>query len=696
MRSLGQLRPIYFVPRDNVARAVLIPALACAQSACCMVGYFSAHSLGLLAPGLASFISQSQGRLRLVICPVLSASDRKAIESGYLEPNVAIANFLSADLELVNALGQHTLKCLAYLIAIDRVDLKVAYLSNGIFHPKVWLLSDDDDAVAVHGSSNLTVAGLSKNFEQVNVTCSWEGETSREVIGALESEFKSLWEGGTDECKTYDFPTALKQKLVKEYAGTSPPTEEELGELLPMDGSSIPTASFRIPAGLNYNSGDFAHQGRAAEAFANAGFCGILAMATGSGKTITAMVSAHNLFQVTRQLLIVVSAPFLPLISQWCDEIGLFGIRPRNLSDCANSTARVRELLSAARSLRMSKGVQVLVVTHHTICEEEFCLALSKVDVPVLLIADEVHNLGREAFDPPLLDSISYRLGLSATPIRQYDEEGTEKIRQYFGDTVFEYPLDQAIGVCLVPYDYYVHPVELSSDEMDDWTAITEQLKKEAWKEDEERLQQLLQKRRRILDSARSKLHLLDALLTPAVSAALKHTLIYTSDKHPAQLDDVNAMLRSKGVRFHELTATETRDGELTARLIKEFQEGALQVLTAKRVLDEGVNIPQISRAYILASTTVERQWIQRRGRVLRKCSAIGKTHSTIHDFIVLPPDQAVDKDTLKIVKGELTRAEQFAGSSRNFAAPGGPLSILQPILKRFFFVRGENHAAAQ
>ena len=113
---------------------------------------------------------------------------------------------------------------------------------------------------------------------------------------------------------------------------------------------------------------------------------------------------------------------------------------------------------------------------------------------------------------------------------------------------------------------------------------------------------------------------MLRALLDEEDTGSMRHTLVYTSDKGPDQLNSVNLLLRQKNILFHQLTAEETASREQTKRIITSFQDGEIQILTAKRVLDEGVNIPQICKAFILASTTVERQWVQRRGRLLRTC----------------------------------------------------------------------------
>ena len=178
-------------------------------------------------------------------------------------------------------------------------------------------------------------------------------------------------------------------------------------------------------------------------------------------------------------MLIVITAPYLPLIDQWCEEVQAFGVTAVNLTTASGARARRNLVTRSRRRLRHQvSDVEVLVATHNTLCDRAFVDAVSEVDVTTLLIADEVHNLGREAFvtDPPTC--FEHRLGLSATPVRQYDPEGTAMLTDYFGEIVFSFPLKEAIGVCLVPYDYYVHTVYLTEDETDQWLALTEKIKR--------------------------------------------------------------------------------------------------------------------------------------------------------------------------------------------------------------------------
>jgi superfamily II DNA or RNA helicase len=308
-----------------------------------------------------------------------------------------------------------------------------------------------------------------------------------------------------------------------------------------------------------------------------------------------------------------------------------------------------------------------------------------------LLIGDEVHNLGRESFvsNPPAF--FEHRLALSATPVRQYDPDGTEAVFDFFGEVVYKFTLRDAIGRCLVEYDYYLHPVALTEMEMDLWKEITARIRQNAWRQTDnqpdEYLAKLFRDRRLLLETAEDKIETLSRLLDQENLNTLRHTLIYASDKEPRQLDAVNSLLNQKGVLFHQLTAEETADRRQTRQIIEAFQGGDIQVLTAKRVLDEGVNIPQISKAFILASTTVERQWIQRRGRLLRTCKETGKTHSVINDLLALPPslDTTIDGDARALIRSELRRAQEFASLARNAGKADGPLPLIHKLVKAAF-----------
>ena len=705
LRAIPDIRPLYILPKDPAIEKVLIPSFQSATHVDCMMGFFSSEILVSLAPGLATFINCADESLRLIISPLLRPEDKAAIAEGITSVedvvNAALEDFVVTE----NALAQHTLKCLSWMLRHGRVEIKVALMKDALFHPKVWLFHEGDDVIAAHGSSNMTYAGIEKNIEQLSISKSWGDANQFYITDKFCDQFKQFWTNYDESCAVIPIPQAIEENLLKTYNSDIPPTEDDFHTLYKQATESIEESSttygfgrssrpsFTIPLYLEFEEGDFEHQGRAVKAWCEAGYQGILEMATGSGKTIAAMICAYRLYEREKPLLIVVAAPYIPLIQQWCDEISPFGLETVNLTEANGTKGRGAELSKLRRKLRnRSSNVEIVIVSHKTLCTDGFKDELKKFDCKTLLIADEVHNLGSEGFitDPP--DFFDYRLGLSATPIRQYDEEGTEQLLEFFGPIVFQFTLEEAIGHCLVGYEYYVHPVELTEDEMDKWYALTEQIGKHAWRQEDNRIdseyiKNLLRKRRAILENGENKIAVLEDILTQREDfERLQHTLIYTSDKAPQQLENVNALLNKHGVHFHQLTYEETGNREETKQIIRDFQEGTLGILTAKRVLDEGVNIPEIEKAFILASTTVERQWIQRRGRLLRTCRETGKTHSEIHDFIALPPNlENIDARARTLIESELKRIQAFAKLATNAGKDDGPLHLIDQLVRAIY-----------
>jgi len=698
--DVENIRPLYILPTDPLAEEVLIPGFSAADKVDCMVGYFSSKVLATLAPGLATFINRSTNTLRLIISPLLREEDHVAIETGIKTPEDAAEEILRDLVITEDLLRQHTLKCLSWLLHRGRIEIRVALMKDALFHPKVWLFRKGDEVVAAHGSSNITYGGIKKNIEQVAISKSWQDSTQQYTTNKLCEHFSNLWQNKEEQCIVIKLPDAVRRRILRTYHSDVPPSEEEFwklykkAETIDNNRSNICNTSnegpegFAIPKHLRYQDGPFQHQGKAVEAWREAGYRGVLEMATGSGKTITSMIGTHLLYETNKPLLVVVAAPYAPLVEQWCEEMVPFGLRPINLTTAGGPAKRASILQKLRRRLRTGlSDIEAVVVSHDTLCTPQFQEAIQDFDCRRLLIADEAHNLGRPSFieEPP--EFFEYRLGLSATPIRQYDEEGTEALFGFFGPVAFRFTLEEAIGRCLVEYDYYVHPVYLTGTEMDEWFDLTGKIKHNAWRSEggkpDEYLAKLLRDRRALLETASGKISVLRSLLSEEDARSLRYTLVYTSDKGPEQLKKVNWLLRDRNILFHQLTAEETSNREQTRRIIRSFQDGEIQVLTAKRVLDEGVNIPQICKAFVLASTTVERQWVQRRGRLLRTCKAIGKTHSVIHDLLALPPsmEEGLDPDARALVRSELRRAQEFARLATNAGRPDGPLATIDAMV---------------
>ena len=703
IRYFDEIRPLYILPADPLNEEALIPGFQAASKVDCMVGFFSSEVLASLAAGLATYITVSENSFRLLISPLLRTEDQAAMEDGLMSAEKIACGVLKELLITKDLLQEHTLKCFSWLLRVGRIEIRVALMKDGIFHPKVWLFQNCGHVVAVHGSSNATYAGILKNIEQVAISRSWQHPDQCYTTGKFCYEFDRLWHDKDDSCVVIALPRALRQRLLQTYNSETPPTENELKALhdqaarireAPRLYEPIPTLSteFTIPNHLRYEDGPFEHQGNAVTEWCDAGYRGVLEMATGSGKTIASMIAARRLYEEIKPLLIVIAAPYIPLIEQWCDELAPFGLRPVNLTTAGSAAKRASELQKLKRRLRLDlSDVEAVVVSHDTLCTPDFLSAIARFDCARLLIADEAHNLGRPSFISDFPEFFEYRLGLSATPNRQYDKEGTEALFGFFGPVAFQFTLEEAIGRCLVEYDYYVHPVYLTTAEMEKWFDLTGKIKQTAWRSDGVKpdgyLAKLLRDRRALLETAWGKISMLETLLDNEDTDSLRHTLVYTSDKGPNQLDTINRLLRDRNILYHQLTAEETANREQTRQIISSFQDGEIQVLTAKRVLDEGVNIPQICKAFILASTTVERQWVQRRGRLLRTCSAIGKSHSVIHDLLVLPPgmEEELDRDARTLVRSELRRAQEFSKLARNAGRPNGPLTTIDKMVEAVF-----------
>lgn len=414
---------------------------------------------------------------------------------------------------------------------------------------------------------------------------------------------------------------------------------------------------------------------------------GILHMATGTGKTITALMAASHVAQfLDRNFVLVVAVPYQHLVDQWADDLREFGANPiLGYQSRRNWQPRLeREILEFNNGLR---NVCVVVTTHRTLSMEPARKSLSRTSGQMMLIADEVHHLGANHTQNALMDEFKLRLGLSATPERWYDEEGTEVLNAYFGGTVFNYDLEKAIkSGALCEYYYIPHIMQLQDDEMEEYMQLTakigrllaqQQAGSDFELEDNQSLQTVLFKRARLVGTAREKLDLLIDLITQ--ESDLTHSLVYCSDGSTGLDDDggkrhvdatTERLRRDCGIEAKRFTARE--DQAERERLLSDFEAGDIPVLTSIRCLDEGVDVPATRTAYLLASTSNPRQYVQRRGRILRQHEE--KKFAVIHDFITVPDtirhpevlsdDQYNAERTL--IRKELERVTEFAESARN------------------------------
>ncbi|OKH13520.1 DNA phosphorothioation system restriction enzyme [Fischerella major NIES-592] len=416
--------------------------------------------------------------------------------------------------------------------------------------------------------------------------------------------------------------------------------------------------------------------------FANNGR-GTLKMATGSGKTITALAVACELYkQIHLQALLVV-CPYRHLVTQWARECEKFNLQPI----LAFENLRSWQSQLSSQLYNVHSGSQpfiTVITTNSTLIGDGFQSQLKYFPEKTLIIGDEAHNLGAPKLEESLPRRVGLRLALSATPERYFDETGTQSIFNYFGSVLQpEFSLKDAIHQgALVHYLYYPILVELTEAESRAYAKITQKIGKALlykekqigesnYFEDIEDLKPLLMQRARLIGAAANKLKALRELM--ATRRETSHTLFYCGDGSQEvgrgynlhQLKEVAKILGVElGYRINTYTAqTSLEEREILRR---QFESGELQGLVAIRCLDEGVDIPAIQTAVILASSGNPRQFIQRRGRVLRPHP--GKERATIFDMIVLPPD--LDRKTLEVernlLRKELRRFVEFADLADN------------------------------
>ena len=705
--ALANALPDYEIPDDDLIGEVLVPAIQVADEVRIGSGFFSSHCLAQIAPGLATFLAKSEEPLQLLLSPIISAEDRDAIDRGTSEPKKVIeetATRLFDESELSpSAVVAHTLSCLSYLVAADRLQLRFVFMHAGMYHKKKWLLRCGEDWLGVHGSGNVTTRGLLLNGEQVTIDKAWcDGNAAATRVERLVKQWERQWNNEHSHSLSLTALQALP--FVGPTASERPPTVSDFWDawwrdynagLEPVLPPNVDAARqihrLRIPDWLNWKTGRFSHQSRAVEALRSHESSGILAIATGGGKTRTALVAA-TLEQNDHQgsVLVVVVVPSKPLMQQWAEDVREFGIEPVLPSRLIAGASRSSELESLRAVFAVSQDrTEVVIVSNKLFLEGDFVTNLVnslKGGIRTILIADEVHNLGVPTFleDPP--DYFDRRIGLSATPVRQYDADGTDALFEFFGPQVFEFSLKEAIDAgCLCPYRYHLHEAPLGTEEIELYEDLTEQLIQAGFRIDDEgqtvipntKVERLLRERRAVLEQTETKLDVLRTVLSEQGPAAVARTLIYVSAKQQIlgekQLILVNRMLDSLGIVMHQFTHTETsrRDAQ---ELLDKFGSGDFQVLTAMKVLDEGIDIPQTDTAFLLASSTVRREWIQRRGRILRNVE--GKESAELHDFLAIPPDPESDAGR-SVLRGELARAEEFARLATNEYESGGPRDLI-------------------
>ena len=521
--DLDDLEPIYFANEQDLDKVLFYPILHYATSCNCMTGYFTSGALSELSYSLSYFLSTAGSGLKFIVSPNLDKKDIDAIRNA-VATDANLIPLLFPDFELSqDSLKTKTLEALSYLVATKKLEIRIALQDEGFFHTKCWLFDTEKGKLAVHGSGNATHSGLSVNFEQLTVSRSWLNKEAESIVLKLEDRFSKIWDGHYQGLTTFTLNKQTMEYLSNIYQdvkGNSPSDiADKLREYIEKDNVKVgDVQELQVPDWLNYTTGDFAHQGEAVKSWRENNGRGVLSIATGGGKTLTSLVAATLIASSEERFFLVIAVPTVALLEQWAEDVNKFRVKPINTVGLG-ATRIAQEINNSIRKLKVKASkAEVIIITHEALKNEKLINVFKKAskNTTMMLIGDEVHNLGSIGFQQTAMDEFVYRLGLSATVERQFDEIGTDFLLDYFGPVVYDYPLNKAIGVCLVPYNYYVHKVELDEDEAEEWSDLTYDIKKLSYATElsdgepaKERWKLLCLKRRRIVESAKGKVGVL-------------------------------------------------------------------------------------------------------------------------------------------------------------------------------------------
>jgi len=635
------------------------------------VGYFRSSVFLLVGRELLSFAKKG-GKVRLVCSPSLTSEDVEAIGCGYESRISRVSRAIDREIdELIKnkSLVKNT-EALATLVALGVIEVKIAFLpgAKGIYHEKVGLFSDSSgNVVGFKGSVNETWNGWHErgNYETLDVFCNWLGGRDQRQVERNQAYFENLWCGKLSDLSVEIFPVSAKEKLqliAKDSLNDIDPEgltdffnighQYAIDNPLPQDSSKK-----RVP---------LPHQSKAIDAWKKNGRRGVFEHATGSGKTFTALTLMKEHLKLGGVALVLV--PDRLLHQQWALEIKeeLPEASILKAGDGYNKWRKERRLKTFTQPGK-DLGARVVLATMPTARLTEFFSSIYSGE-HLLVIADEVHEIGSPENSRAMAIEAGARLGLSATPRRYGDPIGTAKIFTYFGEIIDPpFTLEDAIqSGRLVEYEYHPEGVRLTAEESESWEIATKDISREyaRSKKDDSgnlipspRLKTMLIQRSRIAKKAQAKIPYVVRVLTENYVEG-ESWLVYCEDQH--QLGEVLTELRNRGMNPCEYHTNMCGDPAASLEWFKRF--GGIMV--SIRCLDQGVDIPKISHAVILASSQNPRQFIQRRGRVLRACS--GKYGAVIYDAIVVPFDLEKEPGQLSLLKSELQRSIQFSETAIN------------------------------
>ncbi len=649
-------------------------------------GFFSSSALATLGRGLKQFYYNG-GNMRLIVSPLFSKEDYEAIELGYKAQEDIAAQRIVEMFNIDEIKDDDGANILSWLIFEKRLDIRVVVKKENnkkaIFHDKFSVLIDEEgNRITFRGSMNESETAMVDNYESIEVDCSWETEGLRRAI-QREKQFDAIWDDDSNKWSTIPIPDAVKESLVQirrpikadtyEYVENSP-------QLVCEPETVYMPSRPAIPKWLELRK----YQKNAIAAWVKNNNRGIFQMATGTGKTKTSLAAVTKILDVyySNQVKcgLVVVVPYVVLLEQWLEDLKEFQISAIACYESKNKwLPRVEENIRLFNENVRDK--LFLITTTKTLISSDFQRCIATIKGDYIFLADEMHHLTSDMMRQSLPQNAKYRLGLSATLMTKYNSAKMEELKAYFGGIIYEYSMKEAIETdCLTRYFYYPIYVELTDEEKSDYYEVSKKISKAMMlagndldDDDNIPLKALLSQRGRILASASNKLIKLKEMAPQFKDKA--NFIIYCGDKIESNvkyIDKVYEIVNNEeGIISAKFTAEE--NPQQRRDILDLFGKKVIQALIAIRCLDEGVDIPQLETAIIMSSGTNPKEFIQRRGRILRK--AAGKQYSYIYDFIVIPSLSIQDVSALtpdekemelKVISREFERVQEFANLAEN------------------------------
>ncbi len=668
----------------NFPRDFIIPVLSQTEVYKRGTGYFSTSSLIQLSVGLFE-MAKNGGKIQLVCSPHLDKKDIEAIDYGYKTRNEVIENALLREInDPVSYFEEERLNLIATLISNGSLDLKIAFLEDEdgfrLYHEKIAVFIDKEgNRISYAGSVNESENGLDGNFESLYTFCSWKDSSQVDAVKLAEEDFDQMWNDETSKLHVIAFPDIVVKKLMtykKENIDWTT-DEKEYGYKQYLKQHQ----KYKIPVGVSLHG----YQEDAVQNWIMNGFTGIFDMCTGAGKTFTALAAMVQLGKaLDDKLAVFIVCPYIHLVSQWEEDVIQWTSVPVIIAHSKSPDSEWKNnLLKSYKRFRKEGAPFVCITTNDSFAGDEIQQYVTRFssEQNVLLIVDEAHNFGSQQMINIMPWNIRNRIALSATIKRHMDKSGTNKIEEYFGEKCIEYSLERAIADGnLVHYDYHPIPVYLSDDELDKYRSLSNKLKKYiVIKNGKMKISDagkpIIFERTRLLAGAECKIGILLDMFEGYIND--NNILVYCgatsvtdedTGEEKRQIDLVTEKLQKElKMSVKRFTAEEGLSERQNIKTY--FAQGMYQVVTAIKCLDEGVNIPGIKTAFIMSSSRNPKEFVQRRGRLLRKSD--NKKKAMIYDFITLPRDLDnvlplnLDEDKTIIV-GEIARMLEFGRLSDN------------------------------